>query len=235
MFHAVKEKRAIAAATIGILLIGSASTWSYLREHAPIFVTGWDVDDPVKAGDPEAAMAHSRKLLALLKRNNWDPTPIPFKLWMLPDRKFAEDPFLRKDYVSSYAVMRPDQPAHGFEDVAFTCSIYARQNTKQYKGGMSRSNPSGFIIVGFKNGNVVKVKQEDVRLVKRPDDDMVVWTYPGMKIYNPNAPKLPYIQDSAPEQPALLASAVSLVSVPKPKPTPCTSTKAAPDVPCGKQ
>lgn len=195
----VHRKLARIALYTTLTLVAVATTRLYLAEITPIRTTGADVADAAQVGDVVFAMTKSHRLLDLLKQADWDVSQIPPEAMQLPDRRLSEDRAFRDDMASSFII--PHQRAYGpipssdakHDDLAFYSSIYVRQNTSYYKGDIARSKPSGFYIVGLKNGTVSQVSVADARLVKGETHKIAI-AFPGMKAYDPNAPKLPFVE-----------------------------------------
>lgn len=207
LIRLIKNKARAAAALTGLALF-SGIGWRYLRQNTPIYTTGTDVPDATSAGNPEAAMEHSHKLLAMLRDVNWNYLRTPVAMWFLPDRQFAEKETFRSNQTASYGFPRPDDP--DWAEVAFTCDIYLRQNTSQYSGQGSRSRPSGFVIVGWKNGSVTQVRPQDIRLANT-SRGRNVWVYPGMRIYDPVAPAPAFVRNTAPPDSAVINAAAKML------------------------
>lgn len=186
-----REKTLIAVAAV--LLVSCAALFAYTRyqgNDAPLYTSGSDVPDPVKAGDPEAAMRHSAKLLELCRKANWDvnPNTVPVRMMLLPDRYMSEDPHQRSDRVSSFCFPSSDTSPE-LANVALYSDIYVRHNVSRYRGDVSRARPTGFYIVGFKDGRVLKVPVDDARLLKNGR-----LVFPGTPEYDPDLQKLPSVR-----------------------------------------
>lgn len=206
----MKLTRWVCAASLLVLASGLGG-WRFVQENTPLYTTGADVPDAAQAGNPEAAMEHSRKLLAMLRDANWDLKKVPWEARLLPDRRFAEKPDMRSDRVTSYCFSCAD-PSPEYQEVAFYTGLYARQNTSRYtgrNGPETRSRPTGFYIVGWKDGTVNQVLVQDVRLY-RTSRGTNIPVFPGMNEYDPNARRLPFVEDAAPPDPALVQALAKL-------------------------
>ena len=168
----------------------------------PLPVTRVAAPDAAKAGNVPAAMEQSPRLMTLLKANNWSSGGIPMNVLQLPDRRFAEEQVYNRtdelSYVIPFLAPAPQSTSTYTndpkeDDLAFYTSIYARRNTVYYKGEQVRHHPSGFYIVGLKNGRVFQVPVGDVRQV-RGVTKHIVTLFPGMKAYDPNAWRLPEVE-----------------------------------------
>ena len=189
------------------------------QREIPLRSTGDGVPDAAKVGNISAAMSQCRHLMTLLKEANWDGDRIPLSALQLPDRKFAEDRAYAAALTSSFIITRqkslaPTVPASDpkLNDLAFYTPIYFRRNSSYYKGDKMRSQPTGFFIVGLKNGNVFQVPVADVRVI-RGRTQPVVRVFPGMKAYDPNALRLPEVELSTAMTPARRAAFNRLMAV----------------------
>lgn len=165
------------------------------QQHAagPLFTTGSEVPPGHVAGNVDETLKRCRQLWTLVKNNNWcdgysdSNTPVPYEMLTLPDQKFAEHPHHR----TSTAFWFPENQK-GYEDVAFFTDIYVRQNTSYYKGDKAVSEPSGFLIVCYKDGRIDQVPTRDIRMMTAREGICV----PGMKAYTEDRPKPPYLKES---------------------------------------
>ncbi len=147
--------------------------------------------DAAKTGDPEATMRQLRQLMDALRANNWNPTKVPRSLQTLPDAQFAELP---TDRNPAECIAFPSMPVPEkfkylqdpeFEPIAFYTDIYARYNRSYYKGDRSQSHPTGYVIVGWKDGRIEKVPIMQLREFRgsNPNTHGDLTCYPGMPEY----------------------------------------------------
>lgn len=162
----------------------------------PVLQPGADFPDPVVAGNPDDAVERARRLIVALREANWNSLEVPWEMRVLPDHIYAENKSLRSNRSVSYTEMEIPamKRAPEYDEVAFFTDIYVRQNTSYYRGDKARSNPTGFYIVGWKNGDVTKVPVGDVRVMRSVEPDKVVWAFPGMRCYDPSKPRLPFVE-----------------------------------------
>ena len=158
----------------------------YKDANTPILQPGVETLDAAVHGDPEDAMRRARELLVLMKAENWKTNRIPLEPRLLPDRYMAESPTFHSDYSTSFSFPSKRLYPEYDEEIAFYTSIYARTNAKIYKGDRVVSHPTGFYIVGWKNGDVTKVPVETIRLIpSTTHPGASIPTFPGMKSYDP--------------------------------------------------
>ncbi len=145
--------------------------------------------DATKTGDPEAGMRQLQQLMDALRANNWNPVKVPRSLLTLPDGRFAENPAFRDRPNIVFPSMptpekyKKDQVPE-FEPIAFYTEVYARFNRSYYKGDRSQSQPTGYFIVGWKDGRIEKVPVMQVRtFVSRDARRDETYCFPGMPEY----------------------------------------------------
>ncbi len=144
--------------------------------------------DAAQAGDPEESMRRLRQLLDALRAHNWDSGKVPRSLLTLPDGKYAEDPDSR-DYPNIAIPSQPNRPQSQqvpeYEPIAFYTDIYARYNRSYYKGDRSLSHPTGYVIVGWKDGRIEKVPLMQIRsfVSRNPSIRGELDCFPGMAEY----------------------------------------------------
>ncbi len=152
--------------------------------------------DATKAGDPDAAMRQLHELMDAMRANNWNPIKVPRSLLTLADARFAEDP---ADRGAAHIVFPslPDVPecVPEYEPIAFYTNIYARYNRSYYKGDRSQSHPTGYVIVGWKDGRIEKVPIMQVRTFVSRNSD-VTDCFPGMPEYATAKPNV-MVSDAA--------------------------------------
>ena len=146
------------------------------------------VPDAAEVGNVTAAMEQCRHLMALLKENDWSGGGLPMNVLQLPDRQFAEDRAFAEPRTISFVLPHQNPKFSASDskqdDLAFYTTIYARRNSAYYKGEQVRHHPSGFYIVGLKNGDVFQVPIAAVRQVKGTTQNGVT-VFPGMKGLRP--------------------------------------------------
>ena len=165
--------------------------WNY----QPIGYPTAHIPDAAKYGDVEASIRQCKELYAALQAENGDWRKV-FKtnpsLMYLPDRMMAEDEAYRKKALSFRFPREFQKPLYG--KVAFWTEIYARDNTVQYRGEVTRSKSSGFYLVCFSNGDVKQFPVQDIRIALVSKWNSYIPVFPGMKEYDPNAYRLPQIE-----------------------------------------
>jgi hypothetical protein len=129
-------------------------------------------------------MDQARALMAELWANGWNVGAIDRSLLFLPDQKHAELPSRRAPGTPSFSV---NSSGPFSDEIAFQSDLYVRMNPA-YKGGDFWSvDPTGFFIVGWRNGLVTQVPVEDARIVERrhPKTGETVGfvVFPGMRDY----------------------------------------------------
>ncbi len=193
-------KRRLLAFTLALLALAFVG-WNLRRNQPPagavradeVPLKGFEAKtlDATKTGDPDAAMQHLHQLMAALRANNWDANPkkVPLALQTLPDAKFAENPADR----NGECIFLPNQPdtpkdhyIPEFEPIAFYTRIYARYNRAYYKGDRSQSHPTGYVIVGWKDGRIEKIPVTQVRQFRSSNSSIPgeLDCYPGMAVYD---------------------------------------------------
>lgn len=192
---------ALALGLLTIALLGwnlhrnhtQASDGAVRKDEIPISRLAANVPDAAKAGDPDAAIRQLHQLLGALRAHNWDSLRVPVSLQTLSDAKFAESP-IDRNYEHICFPNQPKMPEKyhipEFEQVAFFTNIYARYNRAYYKGDRSQSHPSGFVIVGWKDGRIEKVPIMQLRRFtsSNPDVPGEMVCYPGMAVYDTAKP-----------------------------------------------
>jgi hypothetical protein len=127
--------------------------------------------------------------MASLQANEWHPMLIDRELLFLPDQVNAELPSERKPGTQSFSI-KSGGPFAG--EIAFESNLYVRMNPTYTEGDFWDFNPTGYFIVGWRNGQVTQVPVDDARLVKKRHPgtgEMVKWAvYPGMKDYSDGRP-----------------------------------------------
>lgn len=163
----------------------------WLREEViPIRHVTAHIPDAAKVGDVEGAMQQSKLLLEALRKVAWEPGSfregyrVPRELLFLPDRSMAENETLNGKHVFFYNISKIPKDW----EIAFYSTLYARANPSHYRNDVTKFKPSGFYIVGWKDGRVTKVPIEDIRMKVMPDGIRIA-TFPGMKVYHPDGIK----------------------------------------------
>lgn len=163
----------------------------YRNNFIPINRPTAHIPNAAQYGDPEGAIRQSEKLLAALRAANWDWSAVPRDLKQLPGRKYAENEIYRTaKNISSF--VKPIHPESG--DLAFYTEIYVRSNTEQYPGERTKTKPSGFYIVAFKDGHIKTVPVEQARMKVIAARGGAVMTFPGMQSYDPDGIKAPDVE-----------------------------------------
>ncbi len=185
-----------AVVLLAIILVGwnlrrnqnQMPTGAVRADEVPLSGLTENIPDATQAGDPEASMRQLRQLMDALRANNWDVTKISRSLLTLPDGRFAENSVLR-DHPNILFPNQPRMPDRFFvpeyEPIAFSTDIYARFNRSYYKGDRSLSHPTGYVIVGWKDGRIEKVPITQVRtfVSRNPAMSSKKDCYPGMPEY----------------------------------------------------
>ncbi len=167
---------------VGFGLLVFTFRW-YHGTYVPIKEPFATLPDPAKMDSVDEAMQQTTRLVAALKANDWDPFRVPHALIMLPDAKYAQynnlnDP-LAGSFVFPILQKEPDSPVQ--DKIAVYSEVYVRTNTKIFKNDRATFAPSGFFVVGWKDGRVEKVPIGDVRYVKMGKYYTAV--FPGMNAW----------------------------------------------------
>jgi hypothetical protein len=182
-------------AVAGTVAIAIASASFFLKKDEKslqevVYRSGTDVPDPGKVGTPDKTIERGRELVALLRKSNWKITKeFPLEKLTVDDQRYAEFPQDRTRQ-TSFGIPKQQPP---YEDVAVICDTYVRKNITAQRGGTSSQAPTGFFIVGFKDGRVEKVPVEQVRVKEYPMEGAstrrIGLLFPGTKGYDPNLPR----------------------------------------------
>ncbi|MBC7806451.1 MAG: hypothetical protein H7145_09905 [Akkermansiaceae bacterium] len=190
------QKKRIAQVVLsltGFFLLASTFRW-YRDTYIPIAEPYASLPDAAKVGDVKGAMTQTAGLVQELKANDWKPFNIPLSLLRLADAQLAVDVNQRDKNTSNYAFpalnKSPDNPSK--DTVATYTDIYVRANPKWFKGERTVFAPTGFYIVGWKDGRVTQVPIEDVRFVKTGKYNTAV--FPGMEAWRKNGVRYEYIE-----------------------------------------
>jgi len=177
-------------AVVGIVLMTKR------RSDAPeTFGSSTDgIPNILKVGDIKGAMKQSEELVAALKERNWERRTVPFTLMHFPDQKYAESSADRDPQVACAAV--PDADSKIYKEIAFFTDIYVRRNVLRLKDEQTITNPEGFYIVGYRNGEVKQVPLDEVRLIPQSMKPQYLECFPGQAIYDPSWPKLDYVANA---------------------------------------
>lgn len=178
----------------GVIAIAVASG-SFLQDKGNkglqdvAYRSGADVPDPAKVGTPDATVERGRELVALLRESDWKITKgFPREKLTVADQRLAEFPQDRKQQ-TSFGIPKSQPP---YEDIAIICDTYVRKNITAKRSGESSQAPSGFFIVGFKDGRVEKIPVDKVRVKEYPrpgsSNRRIGLLFPGTKEYDPNLP-----------------------------------------------
>lgn len=152
-------------------------------------------------GHPEEVEAAFRRIypamIAFRRIHGRLPTPQELEDWSKPiapgiqltqaDFKFKDD-YLSDGYspldrhaselTFSYEAPRPDgspkpaDPPPGEKDVWLVCTDYAHSNTIYLRGYSSRETPTGFFIVLYSDGSIVRVPYGDVMMSQDSDGSL---------------------------------------------------------------
>lgn len=160
---------------------------SHRQDQNPIRTTGANIPNAAAAGNPEEAERRAHLLLDVLRDNDWQvPRPVPTEvaeLLRLPDRHLAEGKINR---LSPWSFAIVDKNSPNAKDVALYTSVYARQNRSYFRGDNSNAKPSGFYIVGYKNGVVRRIPASQVRSTPGRDGDYDC--FPDTSCYSTSTP-----------------------------------------------
>ncbi|MDX1932022.1 MAG: hypothetical protein SFU56_05400 [Capsulimonadales bacterium] len=167
------------------IMLCTAVVWVAFRRSQPILETGKDTPNPLVVGDPEKAVRQTERLVAALKAVQWDYVKVPRELAKLPDSALAEDPVMREANTMSYRFVPSTDP--NIPEVAVYTDIYVRRNIAHFAGDRTVCNPEGFYIVGFRDGRVVKVPIDKVRLGSNALGGRGI-VFPDTKNYKENLP-----------------------------------------------
>jgi hypothetical protein len=154
-----------------------------------VYRSGADVPDPAKVGTPDATVERGRELVALLRQSDWKISKgFPMDKLTVADQRNAEFPQDRKQQ-TSFGIPKSQPP---YEDIAVICDTYVRKNITAKQSGASSQAPSGFFIVGFKDGRVEKIPVDQVRVKEYPrpgsSNRRIGLLFPGTKEYDPSLP-----------------------------------------------
>jgi hypothetical protein len=128
-----------------------------------------------REGDINEAVERAYVLLQALENENWDWTKVDRSYFMLPDQIHHEFPERRGEGTWSFQpLMHADQ-----SELAFTSELYARLNLQVAPGIEGVTGPEGYIIAGWKNGQVTVHPVSEVRV--DPEEGYLV--FPGMEHY----------------------------------------------------
>jgi hypothetical protein len=133
--------------------------------------------------DSDGAMRQAQELLDAYRAANWNHRQVPEGLWRLPDQVNHENASLRVPGVQSFILQK------NFADVydnklAFYSDLYVRMNPQYVDGDRVQANPSGFAIVGWRDGTVDKVPWQQIRFKPvTPGSTQRVWVFPGVSGY----------------------------------------------------
>jgi hypothetical protein len=149
-----------------------------------------DIGATVK-GHPEATIEQMKQAYRIMKENNFDRMKLPLHLLQSPDHALSESPMNRDPKATTYAI--PSDEAHA--ELAMYTGLYYRRNFKKL-GNRSVAHPSGYFLVMFRDGRLVKVAGKDVRLIPAPQIEPTAQelSFPGMKRYRTDLPRLPEFQ-----------------------------------------
>lgn len=139
---------------------------------------------------PDIADATSQchEILRVLKANEWDTASVPFRLQLLPDGKNSPRPEYHDGKTSMFVFPRD----HGA--VAFYTDLYIDPHVSYSAGDVATTEPEGFYLVGYRNGEVRQVPLNDARMAPvtgHPNTRELV--LPGMKAYRKTLPVHPYL------------------------------------------
>lgn len=154
-----------------------------------VYRSGSDVPDPAKVGTSDATIDRARELIALLRKSNWKiGKGFPREKLTVDDQRYAEFPQDRRQR-TSFGIPISKPP---YEDVAVICDTYVRKNIVARRGGGSSQTPSGFFIVGFKDGRVEKIPVGKVRVkeyrVEGASTRRIGLVFPGTREYDASLP-----------------------------------------------
>lgn len=137
----------------------------------------------VNEGDIDGAMTQARALIADLRAHDWDWDAIDTSLLHLPDQQYAEWEAQRGTW--QYSFYHCKHPI--YDEVAFYCDLYARLNLHIVPGIEGENHPTGFFIVGWKDGRVTQVPVAEARLfdIGAQRSKLV---FPGMGEYSATLP-----------------------------------------------
>lgn len=169
-----------------------------------LFTTGTDVPDPNKIGSVESAMNQAHQLIDYLRLNNWpSDIKVPLELRRLPEQKYDEIPGNRDEHEPSFILYDPTLNL-ATPEVAFVSKTFYRRNVSRYKediGETTTSRPSGFFIVGYRDGRIEKIAPSAVRMIADPNQPQAaVETFPGCQSYRDDLPHLPNLDNSEDNQ-----------------------------------
>lgn len=138
--------------------------------------------------DVEGAISQCKTILSILKQNDWDPSAVPFPMQVLPDGRRSPRAEMRDGKTSMFVFPRD----HG--KVAFYTDLYIDPKVSYSSGDVATTEPEGFYLVGYRNGEVRQVPLADARMAPvtgRPNTSELV--LPGMKAYRKTLPTHPYL------------------------------------------
>jgi hypothetical protein len=140
------------------------------------------------------SMDQARALMSSLQANNFDLQRIDRRLLKHPDQALAESKSKRNPQRMTFELLDPS--GRMGEALAFVCDIYVKMNPV-YEGGDSwKVTPTGYFIVGYRDGTVAQVPVADVRYLKSHDPslggEIHLVLYPGMRDYDSGVPFLDF-------------------------------------------
>lgn len=168
---------------------------TYLKDkYIPMSNPGKNLPDINKLGSVDANIQQCKKLIELLRKEDWKPHNIPRHERHLLDESLWENQESLKDGVSPINYTRVGSKfIPEYQNVAFTSDLYVRLNSRIYKGDIVKRKPSGFYLVAWTSGEVTKAPVEDVRWVKSKNGQMIM-AFPGMEGYTQDGLKDPSVQ-----------------------------------------
>lgn len=184
------ERQAVVVFGIAVFLLTGVTV--YWARHGGGASAGTSIAPHVAGGNPQGAIEQSYRLLAALRKVDWDEWRVPRELRHLPDKAIGEEEWMRSPNFSSFAF--PSRREGASADVAFYTPLYARDNPTYLASDGIAFHPSGFYIVGWKRGEVTVVPVEAVRVRPYSNHEGYELLFPGQKEYAPNLLKIPTLE-----------------------------------------
>jgi hypothetical protein len=132
-----------------------------------------------KKGGVDNALVQARALMTELQNTGWDRIDVDRDLMRLPEQDYASLPSRRSPSSDSFVL--PRGFFEEYEDIAFICDTFVRQETQVVQGQEGRMQTTGFYIVGWKTGAINTYDVSDVRLYPLPGQpNRKISVFPGM-------------------------------------------------------
>ena len=190
--------RSFVGISAAFAILVSGIRW-YKLNYLPVADLSAGIPDAAKVGNVADSLQRSQALLDALKKVDYDPWKVPKSMLHLPDEAMSESrkQFGMTENQSSVAfpgLASSLEARESAKEIVFSNDLYVRHNAKAYNGDIVKTDATGFVIVGWKNGKVTTVPIEDVRLAILPRNQGFMQVYPGMAAYDRNGLRVPAIE-----------------------------------------